>query len=83
MGQQLGYERPPLVTSGDVTARGGFTTLGLTSPGFAMLQDQARSAGSTPVQTAAGPAFMGAPALGVGVLLLLLLAWYLDRRVLK
>ncbi len=48
-----------------------------------MLQDHARAAGTTPVLTSAGPAFLGAPALGVGVALLLLLAWYLDRRVLK
>ncbi len=83
MAGQIGYERPPLVTQADIRPGAGFTTLGQTSPAFGMLQDHARAAGTTPVLTSAGPAFLGAPALGVGVALLLLLAWYLDRRVLK
>jgi hypothetical protein len=81
-GGQVGYERPPLVTSADINPRGGFTTLGSTSPAFAMFQAQAQAAGQAPVLTGAGPTFLPVGSLGVGVLVLLVFAWYLDRRVL-
>jgi hypothetical protein len=78
----VGYERPPLVTSGDINPRGGWTTLGSISPAFSMLQSQAQAAGAAPVLTGAGPTFLPVGSLGAGVAVLLLFAWYLDRRVL-
>jgi hypothetical protein len=79
---QVGYERPPLVTTGDINPRGGFTTIGTTSPAFGMFQAMAQAAGAAPVATAAGPVFLPVGSLGIGILVLLVFAWYLDRRVL-
>jgi hypothetical protein len=76
----IGYQRPPTVTVGDLSAR-GVSTIGSTSPAFAMLQEQAQAQGAAPVQTAAGPRFVPLGGVGIGLIVLLVLAYYLDRRV--
>ena len=80
----LGYNRPPVLTASDIAfpAASGWTTLGRTSPAFASAQDASQAAGATPINTATGPAFAGNHLVAVGIVVLLLLAWYLDRRVL-
>ena len=78
---QVGYERPPLVTAADISGR-GYSTLGSTSPAFAMAQAAAQATGAAPILTGAGPMFLPVGSLGVGIVVLLLLAYYLDRRVL-
>lgn len=77
----VGYQRPPIVTAGDLSAR-GFSTIGATSPAFGMMQDLAMAQGAAPVQTAAGPRFVPLGGVGLGLIILLVLAYYLDRRVL-
>ncbi|MHB8420647.1 MAG: hypothetical protein ACYDCL_21455 [Myxococcales bacterium] len=83
MNGPIGYERPPLVTSSDINPSGGFSTLGTTSPAFAALQSMAKAAGQSPILTAAGPAYLPVGSLGLGVIVLLGLAYYIDRRVLR
>ncbi len=80
----LGYERAPIVTASDVAfpAASGFTTIGRTSPAFSSMQAASQAAGRTPVATATGPVFAGSHLVALGLVILLVLAWYLDRRVL-
>lgn len=76
----VGYARPPLVTAGDLSGR-GYSTIGATSPAFGMAQELAQAQGAAPVQTAAGPRFVPLGGVGIGLIVLLVLAYYLDRRV--
>ncbi len=76
----VGYQRPPIVTAGDLSGR-GISTIGATSPAFGMMQELAQAQGVAPVQTAAGPRYVPLGGVGLGLIILLVLAYYLDRRV--
>jgi hypothetical protein len=80
----LGYERPPVVTASDIAFPGasGWTSIGRTSPAFGMAQAASQAAGMTPINTASGPVTAGSHLVAVGIVILLVLAYYLDRRVL-
>lgn len=76
--------RRPIASASDVMfpRSSGWTTLGLTTPAFTSAQAASQAAGATPVATATGSMFVGSNLVALGLLLLLVFAWYLDRRVL-
>jgi hypothetical protein len=76
--------RRPVAAASDVMipSRSGWTTLGLTTAAFSAQQIASQASGATPVPTAKGSGLAGNNLVAVGLLVLLVGAWYLDRRVL-
>jgi hypothetical protein len=81
-GAIFGYERPPYVQAADISGIGSVSTLGRSSQGFALQQQQAQAMGTTPINTAAGPVYAGVPGgyVAIGILVALALAYWIHHR---